>query len=354
MTAVHDIIYRALDIARWAPSSHNSQPWRVEFTSPDHTVPAKLCIGIDNATRLRALVTLEDEMMISLGLFIGLFVRALDVAGLSYACKRLSQSDVEVYVCEHGKARPEALDQFEAIVCQRHTNRSPYIRVALDADQIASLRKQSWAPLRIGKHASVMLFLDDASIEQTADLVAKHAALDFANHSAWAETYAHIHFVAAKMFQRGRGFSIESLMGRMSSKRRKLLQFILHPLSMRIFTLFGLPRKLATSLADLTRHSSGILVLETPSEFSSSWDLVETGNRLAELWITATQNKIQLHPLSVLLQHDLPKQQLKQSLGLSTKPVFVARIGIAPNSDIPTPRVPTSSLLSKPTQAHPF
>lgn len=348
----YDTIHAALDLARHAPSSHNSQPWQVDIGPPDATLTRTVTFCLDEVTRLRALDTLDAEMAMSLGAFVGVACRAMTLAGLDWTCTALPDDiGVTLRVGRGTPPSPEALRRFGDLVHRRRTCRAPFRPDPLTAAQRLALQARGWPALGIGTAARVEVLTDRRHCREVARLVSHFGALDFSDFAAWSETYAHIRFCPAHRLREGRGFSIDSLLGPMSRLQRLGLQIALHPVSLQLLRPFGLPRRLAQGLAELTAAAPGVLVLTGPQSNPGVADLIETGARLSELWLGAAELGVQVHPLSVLLQHLEPRQALQDGLSLPGLPLFIARIGLQSPPEVRTPRIRLETILRQPEGA---
>ncbi|RLQ85196.1 hypothetical protein [Notoacmeibacter ruber] len=339
-------IRNAAATARWAPSSHNSQPWQVEIEPLNSMEMRHVHIRLDETARLRALDALDDEMAISLGLFAGTFCRELGSAGVPYRVSADPPTALTIRVGPAPSRKPEKVQERTDEIRARRTSRGAFSPRLLTVSDRKALQTRQWTGLGIGTAASVQL-LEDAVLRQSvAGLLERYGAQDFSHFAAWSETYAHIKFVPASALHEGRGFSIESILGPLSPMRRSLMRIVLHPVTMQFLRPFGLPRAMARSLAELAFGSPALVVLVAEDTRPEFFDLVETGNRLAEIWLTAERQGLCLHPLSVLLQHPDARQALRQALGLSGQPVFIARVGEALQPAPPSPRIPTDALVT--------
>jgi hypothetical protein len=74
------LLRRAVDVARWAPSSHNAQPWRLTILPGASDAERLLRLSLDQTRRLTALDSLDLEMGLSIGMFLGLLVTGLETA----------------------------------------------------------------------------------------------------------------------------------------------------------------------------------------------------------------------------------------------------------------------------------
>ncbi|WP_330647133.1 nitroreductase family protein (plasmid) [Thioclava litoralis] len=345
MTQIPPLITQAASIARWAPSSHNCQPWQVSLQALPQERSYQALLTLDETARLAALDTLAAEMALSLGLFAGIFCHVLDLGGAQWRCHVEGDRALRITITLPAVETRTGLDAFAEQVRNRRTTRGPFAATPISRADCARLAARHWPLLGTGQPADLRIIQDPQTRQKVAALVAHYGALDFSNFAAWSETYRHIHFQPAPQVAKTRGFPIEALLGPLPTFRRKLLQLLLHPVTMQCLRPFGLARTLARELADLVRTTPAILILQARTPNLSFGDLLETGNRLAELWLAAAQLGLQIHPLSVLLQHARPRDALRLSLRLTEWPCFIARLGAQKPAEIVTPRVETSVIL---------
>jgi hypothetical protein len=341
------MIRAAADVARRAPSSHNCQPWTIAVGPCDRDGLRFARVTINPRTRLRALPSLDAEMAISLGLFLAVFRRMLDRMRLPCAVCETLPDGVVMRVGPALEASLAGGADFAGAVRRRRANRGPFLPSAISPERLRAMLDTRWGGLGLGAPAAGELYMEQRSRAAVAALIRSHGALDFLHRDAWRETYRHIRFAPAEEVVEGVGFSIDSLLGPQSPPRRQMMRTLLHPLTMQALRPLGLPRRMAGALAGLVEAAPGLLVLVAPESEPCFADLLETGQRLAEIWHAAEDNGIQLHPLSVLLQHARPRRDLRDALGLSGHPLFLARIGEAARAAAPTPRLALDEVLSQ-------
>lgn len=362
---------RAVDVARRAPSSHNSQPWRVTHVAdrgkrPDlPALPAgrqAVLLSFDTGRMLKSLPSLRFEMYLSCGLFLGLLVEALEAQG--YPCEALWLCDgVEVTGTEqgpedlvllavgprepgHGPERGEDFERLQALARARRTVRAPFGNEPVgEADAAGLVRADRPAELT-GGLLSVRIETGRAEIARIGRLVEAYGALDFSNYAAWSETYRYIHFDQTRPAEDG--FYLSSLVGPVSRTRSRLMRIAFAPAVMQVLRVVGLPRKLAKELGALVAGSPGLLSCALPDRRPGAKALVQAGARLMEIWLNAQRLGIAVHPVSVMLQHDEPRREVETLFGEPGRVVFLARFGYAAAqaADVPSPRRPVDGVLA--------
>lgn len=370
--AFADALTRAAEIARWAPSSHNSQPWRAVRLA-GRRVPSlpeaaegiePVVLVLDRARMLKALPSLRHEMYLSCGMFLGLLVAALEAQGHACALRWLpeepraqgvegleaefgGQALVAVLARPGGRAPDEAaLAELARLAAARRTYRAPFLDRPLSEADAEALFAAAWSPELTGGAGAVRPEYSPAVIARAADLVARHGALDFADRAAWAETYRYIHFDPDAPAEDG--FHLASLVGPVSPARRRLMQVAFAPGVMRLLRAFGLPQRMGRELGALVARSPALLSCGLSGHQPGPKALLQAGARLMEVWLNAERLGVAIHPVSVMVQHDEPRRELERACGIRGRAVFFARLGYADAAKGfgPTPRRPVDGILA--------
>ncbi|WP_051311492.1 nitroreductase family protein [Zooshikella ganghwensis] len=376
-----DAVNNAIEIARWAPSSHNCQPWKVitlESAGKQYDVlldkPLKsnvllCCLALDKKRQLNALPSLRFEMYVSCGLFLGLFWLAvtqqkvrcrfhwlcdndLNLSWLQLASEHesellvamtLSTEDFEADNEYQVSRTTSRLNQLLELVSTRRTFRGLFQDDLFDQETISNLLSNHWPQLLTGLEASAHFEQDIDHIHGVTQLVAKYAALDFSSYRAWKETYRYLRFDLQDDAEDG--FYLQSLFGPMPKRKIKFYEYILSPLVMQMLRLVNVPQHMATELSKLVDKSAQLLIIKLNKERLSKRNLVMTGARLMEIWLQAHHMGVALHPISVLLQHDEPRGTLQSLLQChNERIVFVARAGYINTAASVSPRRPVQSI----------
>jgi nitroreductase len=351
------LLRRAVDVARWAPSSHNAQPWRLAILPGDNDGERLLLLSLDQTRRLTALDSLDLEMGLSIGTFLGLLVTGLERLGVDCGLRwrpsdaPLPDGEIPMVVVS-ARAVPSAAEtdrdwaSFAEQARRRRTCRTPYAAEPPSDSVLTAMLARRWPETLTGAKLDVCIHQDPALLRAVAGLAERYAALDFNHFWAWSETYRYIRFGKPCDESVVDGFFIESLLGPMSAFRRRILQLMLAPMVMQALRPFGAPTRIAKALGALVAAGPSLICCSLPEALPDRPTLIQAGARLAEIWLNAHAAGLGIHPVSVLLQHDAPRRELRRLLGLSGRPVFLARFGLAPSRDASlSPRRPVDAIL---------
>ncbi|MGI0117438.1 nitroreductase family protein [Zooshikella sp. RANM57] len=376
-----DVVSKAIEIARWAPSSHNCQPWKVItlkdagkqydalFNQPLKSNELLCCLALDKKRQLSALPSLQFEMYISCGLFLGLFWLAvsqqkahcrfhwlcdaeLNLSWLQVASEHESELLVAMVITAENRDQirnnqvstvESKLNHLLDMVSTRRTFRGLFEEKSFDHEMIENLLSRRWPQAITGGEALVQLEQNSGFIRNTTKLIAKYAALDFSSYRAWKETYRYIRFDQQAGTEDG--FYLQSLFGPMPKRKIKFYEYMLSPLVMQALRLVNVPHYMAKELSKLVEKSAQLLVIKMNTERLSKRNLVMTGARLMEVWLQAHHAGVAFHPLSVLLQHDEPREALQRLLQChNERIVFVARVGYIKTPEDISPRRTAQSI----------
>ncbi|VEA70687.1 Nitroreductase family [Serratia rubidaea] len=340
-------LQRALDIARLAPSSHNCQPWLVHYDAATRSGT----LAIDRRRALRGLPSLEREMLMSCGIFFEYLSALLGYAGRPIDWRwvgdgRHAASDTLIVFSPAAELAPDA-DAHRLLaqaITQRHTARSVYQPTRIDDEQYMQLNA-----LFAGTAATLSIEPDVPQRAEIARLIARHAALDFADRRAWQETYQFIRFDERRPADDG--FCLHHLFGPVSTSFKYTFRLAFHPRLHWLTTGLRLPERMAKGLADLVAQGPQYLAIGLQEESREALFMV--GMRLGRLWLVLQDWGWGLHPLSVLVQHAAPRRELAAALALDEQPVFFARFGHLQQPGSATPRRSWQNILTASRSAPP-
>ncbi|AVJ19729.1 prodigiosin biosynthesis protein PigM [Serratia sp. JUb9] len=340
-------LQHALDIARLAPSSHNCQPWSVHYD----VVTRCGTLAIDRRRALCGLPSLEREMLMSCGIFFEYLSALLGYAGRPIEWRWVGDghgtaSDVLIAFSPAAERRADA-DAHRLLtqaIAQRHTARSCYQPTRINDEQYIRLKE-----LFAGTAATLSIEQDASLRADIAQLIARHAALDFADRRAWQETYQFIRFDERRPADDG--FCLHHLFGPVSGSFKYAFRLAFHPRLHRFTTGLRLPERMAKGLADLVAQGPQYLAIGLKEECNEA--LFMTGMRLGRLWLVLQDWGWGLHPLSVLVQHAAPRRELAAALALDEQPVFFARFGHLQQPGSATPRRSWQNILTASRSAPP-
>ncbi|MBQ4844630.1 nitroreductase [Pseudoalteromonas sp. MMG005] len=326
-----DLVAQCVELAKLVPSSHNCQPWEVQWYAQSVPFDGCLQIGFNRENMINALPALQNEMWMSLAGFSTVLINLLESLGAKCVISSPIVQGVHISACEHSyllevhlsyhPTQPDLakFHHIKSLLEQRHTHRGALRGCAKLMPQKHILTTELWHNPNIR-----WLSLDTRKHQQTAELVSQFASQDFKHANAWKETYRFIDF--SKTPNSDRGFNIQQLMGPMSLFKRRFHQVLLNPITMTLLAKFGLAEHMAKTLGELTAHSTQIICLYQNAQ-QSTYDWLCAGQKMIEMWLQATAQGLAVHPLSVLLQHPDAKAALHHNLGPQYFPLFIARVG---------------------------
>ncbi|MDE1461513.1 nitroreductase family protein [Spartinivicinus poritis] len=370
-----------LNIAKWSPSSHNSQPWfcllvenskhqkqlfknindQLLLEDPGSRV---ILLGLDNNRCLKALAAHDLEMHLSLGAFSQVLIRLLYLSGYSILVNEYYEQSlaldwidkskepklaVIIKVDNHNQAnikKPEqktCYDRFVDLVKSRKTNRGGYLPISSSDQFFNEESVLQYAKLYDQHDSQVVHFNNTWQVQTIVELIKKHAGLDFQHNQAWSETYRYIYFLTKDC--KPIGFSVQSLFGDCNFIKRLWFATIFNPKVISMLNYFGFHQLIAKQMATLV-NDCAFCVGITIEHSASIKQKIMAGAKVVDNWLSATANGLSYHPLSILLQHDHVRSQLERRLGVKGRLIFFVRVGQAISTFKDTSRISGDELLT--------
>jgi nitroreductase len=299
----------ALDLARRAPSSHNSQPWRVAVHGAD-----RVTVRADLGRRLPAVDPDDRELWISVGAFLETLVAGARALGVRAEVEPAAPEDAaaaSVRLAPGGAPDPS----LERAIRIRRTLRKDLATRALTADDRAALSAAAGPGVALqllGRGAREAEWL-------TGSALAAFEAQTWRD-PAQEELGRWIRFSHAEEERRGDGltpdgmelgglaaFWMRTFMDRSDVETRRFRQA----------GIDGARAQLA--------EGAGFLVLSTPADDRQG--RLEAGRAFARLGLEAVRRGIGLHPMSQMLEEPAWRAELPGALRVAGVPQFVIRLG---------------------------
>lgn len=319
MTKYSHPLAKAVEIARYAPSSHNSQPWRVRML--EHGEQRFSCeVAFDLERLLNGLPSLEREMYISCGVFTRFLVEALTCMGYELNVEWIGSPSClcRLTAEQTGSLDSVAWDLLRMLIRSRRTQRGPYSSALIPMAEREALTVAAGVfPGELRVHTQ------RPEIGYVAEAVKQYAVLDLEDSRVWRETYDFIRFSEAQPAEDG--FYLSHLFGRRPWWFRQAFRVGFHPRLRPLYCFFGLPKQLARQLGELVAQTPHVLTMTAENESPHTLFLV--GESLAQVLLKAQEFNWDIHPVSVLVQHQTPQMALGKALGLAHPMVFIARLG---------------------------
>jgi hypothetical protein len=184
-----------LENARFAPSVHNTQPWKV------HTENNCILVELDPDYLLKDGDPTGRETIISLGIFAEALSIAAEVEGFRTTAVKLQGKSLELQL-QPSKGTPRSMDLIDLLKA-RCTDRSIYRPTTLSDDMTIAI-EHSWKKGGVSIHV-----VDDAQIIQTvADLTSKGIRLALSNPNFRKELSQ---YLVVPWSSKQRGISVKSL-----------------------------------------------------------------------------------------------------------------------------------------------
>lgn len=302
--------------ATWAPSSHNTQPWRF------HIAPEAIDLYADRRRALPVNDPDERELVISCGCALFNLEVAAAADGLAarlHPFPDAARPDWLARLDLSGTDRPDAATAaLSSVIEHRRTCREPFAPQRPDAalvDQLCAAAHDAGARLQP--------LADQDARRQTAELVATGDAAQWAD-PAWRRELA----AWLRPRRRGDGLTVAALLA---------------PLARPVIRHLNLGRRVGAHDRKLTLNAPLLAVLETPDDTPDAW--LQAGQALQQVLLTACRYGLQAGYLNQPLQVASLRPRLAMITGGDFFPQLVLRLG-QPLGPIPaSPRRPVEAVI---------
>lgn len=323
MTSHRPDLAAVVELARHAPSVHNTQPWHFE---DDHGV---LTLRRDESRRLPVLDPDARQQTISCGAALFLASLGLRLQGFEPMVEMARPSEAPILARVRAGAGGAVSAQdvaLEHAARTRHMQRGPFEdreveQEAVDAMRAAAQQTGAWVRFLAGtaEQLAVAVLLAHADDQEVSDEAYQHELAEWTSRPADARDG----LVAAAVDLGGQSRASD--------------------LRLRDFT--GSPQHdLGTGGADAPAVEHPLVaVLGTAGDGPSDW--VVAGQALSALLLHAEIGGVQASPLGQVLDRPWTRRRLAGELGLVGHPQMVLRLGHARPGPA-TPRRPVDDLLS--------
>lgn len=299
---------RIIDLARWAPSSHNTQPWTVALNE------GGVVIGYDPARHLKVGDPDKRELYLSLGCFIESFAVAagsmgwrMDVAYVGKPPGEVASLKVEPI---SGKSAMDA-----SLLTKRRSDRREFIKKPVPAADIKKLGalNEGGAAVYLSADSQVLNFLADMTYESTLELMTP--APFRAELSRW---------IRHNWTRRPDGMPgyVQGIPGPISLVGHKLVKNVAK-------TAADQAKKDAKRI----RQSAAAALVITKGETKADW--LDAGRLFQRLWLSAAGLGISGSAVSPAVIATSTSRQITEKLKLAGTPVALLRLGY---SDRKTPK----------------
>jgi len=323
-----------LDRAATAPSSHNSQPWRVRVWSD-----TSFRLEVDPARRLRAVDPEDREVLLSLGAFWESLEQAAIAEGWQVEAKIVPAPENSVPVAVnfvlHRTEVPADSGERLSRLSARATNRGTFDTAAIRPEHLQILTRavpgSAWFPAASPQGKWIGSSLAEANGQQAK------------NDARQQELASWLRFSRQEVRARADGLTPE-MMG-----KGALVQFWWYHFMDSTDVLKPWFRSASeTTARNQVEHCAGFLVLTSPDASPAS--LLLTGREFQRLTLLSPTLGIALHPMSQLMEESPWNEELSARLGISGTVQFVLRAGYASSLPRASLRRPATAFASWETE----
>jgi P-type Ca2+ transporter type 2C len=302
----------AVDLARLAPSVHNTQPWR--FRSDDGT----LTLSRDPALRLPALDPTGRQQVVSCGAAMHLAVVALRLQGYDTQVVPFPPLADEHVVARLVPVPGHPVSSEDVVLADaarhRHTQRGPFEDRAVPRDVVAEILAAGEA------HGAWVRVVDDQDDLVQLTVLLARADADELDDAAYQEELARWTARPASTRDGVPAAATPDVRGRASNLR------------LRDFTGHGAAAASSDEPPAVERQLA--LVLGTEQDTEADW--LRAGEALMALLLRASVEGVQAQPLGQVVDREWSRARLGAALGLVGHPQMVLRLGYAkPGPDTP-------------------
>ena len=297
-----------LYLASLAPSSHNTQPWRVRAESPNTWI-----VEADARGRLPAVDPHNRELLLSIGAFVENLVLAAGSMGLNTKVQVIAencmQRDVVSIVMKQGQRRRYPLERIR----KRRTVKHGQLPKEISVGDVKILKEEVKDQLfyfpRGTKHAQC---IQEAAVENFKIQTNRDAAQrELIRWLRLSDADAH----ACRDGLTTEGIEITGLKG----------WFVRHFASPEDFMKQDYRHQGVDQVAKRAAQGGGWIVITSQGE--SPADLIDAGRRFERLALAACELGIGIHPMTQLLEEKHGLSQLAKHHDTDTTPQFVLRTG---------------------------
>lgn len=184
-------------------------------------------------------------------------------------------------------------DPLYEAMAERTTNRKLYDTSPLTAEQVAELKKAQSA---IGA-GTLFITTDREDIATLASAASVNERLIFENEELHKFFFSHIRWDESENKKNPRGFYLKTL--ELSPQEQKGFRLFKYWPIVRLFKLFGLPKKVAAANCQKYAGSGAVGVIVAESD--EPLDLLMAGRLMERLWLRVTKLGLSLQPTTGLL-----------------------------------------------------
>jgi hypothetical protein len=317
-----------LSMASFAPSGHNTQPWKIRVTEPGKwmlgSVRQRWFPGVDPANR---------ELMLSIGAFLRNLEIAANIKGFSADIDILSIDPKDNSIAEITLKKTKSSSFNIEKILSRRTVRNGLLNNPLSASDysfIANGNKDDFHYIPRGsKEAS---YLQTATIEANRTQASREPAWEeLSNWIRWSNS-------DARKYRNGLTPASMDIKGPAG-------WFVRHFYSKKTVLTDDFRKKSVEMVEEQVSNYGGwIIISSLKSDIAS---LISTGSKFQDMFLNTREKMIAIHPMTQILE-ELPfRDNVNKELGVGKKVQFILRAGYLKKYPSPVSlRMPVSWFVS--------
>jgi hypothetical protein len=291
-------ISRILELARWSPSSHNTQPWRVRVSG------AILLLRPDPGRHLKVGDPQKRELYMSLGCFIETAATAARALGWQTEYS-LGGKEEAARLTIGPPSQPDG--ELAGLITARRSDRRSFEAKPLTAAVQSSLSplKEGKARVRIITNSEEVTFLGDMTYEATVELMSPAAFRG--ELASW---------IRHNWTRRPDGMPgyTQGIPGPVSLIGPKLIRKVSKT-----------AQDQAKKDAKRVRQAPAAVLVTTSGSRQADW--LDAGRLMQRFWLEATRAGLRASAISPAVISPETSRQIKQRLSLNGEPVALLRLG---------------------------
>lgn len=322
----------SLALASLAPSSHNTQPWKVRVLSD-----REVLVLLDEERLLPAVDPERRETLVSVGAFLENLVRGAESQGLAAEVEITADEPAGIEVARVRFEPAKAAGKTEALeaILARDTFRGPLAADALPGETVEALA---------GTAPSRWAFFPSTSPEGAwiREALAESNRVQASRDDAMEELAGWIRFSPGAVARHKDGLTTPGMGLPAPVRAFMALFFNEKSVTGKAFREAG-----AKKAREQSEACAGFFVLGNPD--GSPLSAVQAGRDLESFWLEAVRRGVAVHPMSQILEESPWKEQAAPRLAIAGTVQMVLRVGLANGPPRPvSPRRPLGSFVEKP------
>jgi hypothetical protein len=312
-------INKIIDIARFAPSVHNTQPWKVSVKN------SAVVIKIDKSISLKYSDPTGRETYISLGIFTEAIIIAAKISGLKVGRVILNKNESVIEFVEAGKNPDAETKKLISCLHSRCTDRSIFTPIQISEKIISKIESCFSLP-----GVTVKVVIDRSLIDKMAELTSKGIGLALSNPDFREELSGYLTLPFSK---KKRGISVLSL-------RIPTLLAILEPKLIRHG--IGLHSEVKV---EKKRWLSASAIIFITTRGDIGWDWFCAGRAYLRTSLVAEEVGLSQATSAATVEASTFHEDVEKMLGTQQRLQCVTRLGQGSSKKIFSPREPAEVLL---------